>query len=46
MSNCSVIDDAKLKQLGAKGVVNVGSNNLQVILGPLAEKIATEMNSL
>ncbi|HIF9384156.1 TPA: N-acetylglucosamine-specific PTS transporter subunit IIBC [Photobacterium damselae] len=42
----SVIDDAKLKQLGAKGVVNVGSNNLQVILGPLAEKIATEMNSL
>ncbi|PSV27432.1 MULTISPECIES: N-acetylglucosamine-specific PTS transporter subunit IIBC [unclassified Photobacterium] len=42
----SVIDDTKLKQLGAKGVVNVGSNNLQVILGPQAEIIANQMKSL
>ncbi|SKC32448.1 N-acetylglucosamine-specific PTS transporter subunit IIBC [Photobacterium piscicola] len=42
----SIINDAKLKQLGAKGVVNVGSNNLQVILGPQAEIIANQMKAL
>ena len=42
----SIINDAKLKQLGAKGVVNVGSNNLQVIIGPQAEIIANQMKAL
>ena len=42
----TIINDAKLKQLGAKGVVNVGSNNLQVIIGPQAEIIANQMKAL
>jgi PTS system N-acetylglucosamine-specific IIC component len=44
--NRSIIDDSKLKALGAKAVVNVGAANLQVILGPQAESIATQMKSL
>ena len=32
--------------LGAKGVVKLGENNLQVILGPLAEIVAGEMKAI
>lgn len=42
----SIIDESKLKALGAMGVVKMGSNNLQVILGPLAEIIAGEMKNI
>ncbi|KMV30854.1 PTS sugar transporter [Photobacterium swingsii] len=42
----SKIDDAKVKALGAKGIVNVGEKNVQVVLGPQAEIIATEMKQL
>ncbi|KJG11189.1 PTS sugar transporter [Photobacterium kishitanii] len=41
-----IIDDAKLKQLGAKGVVNVGPKHLQVIIGSHAEGVATKMKAL
>ncbi len=40
-----IIDEGKLKELGAMGVVKLGNNNLQVILGPLAEIIAGEMKN-
>ena len=39
-------DERKLKALGAAGVVKLGEQNLQVILGPLAEIIAGEMKAL
>lgn len=42
----SLADEAVLKKLGAKGVVKLGENNLQVILGPLAEIVAGEMKSI
>ena len=42
----SVADEATLKKLGAKGVVKLGENNLQVILGPLAEIVAGEMKKV
>ncbi|WP_108650475.1 N-acetylglucosamine-specific PTS transporter subunit IIBC [Dongshaea marina] len=42
----SIIDDAALKALGAKGVVHLGEKNMQVILGPLADPIATEMKKM
>ena len=42
----SVVDERKLKALGAAGVVKLGEQNLQVILGPLAEIIAGEMKAL
>ncbi|USD64560.1 N-acetylglucosamine-specific PTS transporter subunit IIBC [Vibrio sp. SCSIO 43136] len=42
----SLADEAVLKKLGAKGVVKLGENNLQVILGPLAEIVAGEMKAI
>ncbi|OEF24015.1 N-acetylglucosamine-specific PTS transporter subunit IIBC [Vibrio rumoiensis] len=42
----SIVDEAVLKRLGAKGVVKLGENNLQVILGPLAEIVAGEMKEV
>ncbi len=46
VKDMSIIDEQQLKQLGAMGVVKLGSNNLQVILGPLAEIIAGEMKNI
>ncbi|MBF8999823.1 MULTISPECIES: N-acetylglucosamine-specific PTS transporter subunit IIBC [Vibrio] len=46
VNDTSVIDEKTLKHLGAMGVVKLGENNLQVILGPLAEIIAGEMNTI
>lgn len=42
----SVVNDRVLKSLGASGVVKLGENNLQVVLGPLAEIIAGEMKQI
>ncbi len=42
----TIVDEARLKELGAKGVVHLGEKNMQVIMGPLADPIATEMKSL
>jgi PTS system N-acetylglucosamine-specific IIC component len=41
-----IVDEAKLKAIGAMGVVKLGENNLQVILGPLAEIIAGELKQI
>lgn len=41
-----IVDEAKLKAIGAMGVVKLGENNLQVILGPLAEIVAGEMKNI
>ncbi len=46
LHDMSVVNDAVLKALGAKGIVRLGSNNLQIILGPEAEIIAAEMKSI
>jgi PTS system N-acetylglucosamine-specific IIC component len=42
----SVVSDAELKGLGAMGVVKLGENNLQVIIGPQAESIANRMKAV
>jgi N-acetylglucosamine PTS system EIICBA or EIICB component len=42
----SIVDERKLKALGAAGVVKLGEQNLQVILGPLAEIMAGELKAL
>ena len=39
------IDEAGLKRAGATDVVRLGANNLQVILGPKADTIASEIKS-
>jgi PTS system N-acetylglucosamine-specific IIC component len=46
VNDMSVIDEKTLKTLGAMGVVKLGTNNLQVILGPLAEIVAGEMKAI
>nr|WP_269800755.1 N-acetylglucosamine-specific PTS transporter subunit IIBC [Psychromonas sp. Urea-02u-13] len=42
----SVVSEAELKGLGAMGVVKLGENNLQVIIGPQAESIANRMKAV
>jgi PTS system N-acetylglucosamine-specific IIC component len=46
LKDTSVISEKQLKGLGAMGVVKLGSNNVQVILGPLAEIVAGEMKAI
>lgn len=46
LKDSSLADEKTLKALGAMGVVKLGSNNLQVILGPLAEIVAGEMKKV
>ncbi|MDX1342010.1 MAG: N-acetylglucosamine-specific PTS transporter subunit IIBC [Reinekea sp.] len=46
LKDTSVIDEAGIKALGAAAVVRIGSNNIQVVIGPEAEIIADEMKSL
>jgi PTS system N-acetylglucosamine-specific IIC component len=40
------IKEADMKALGAMGVVKLGENNLQVIIGPQAESIANAMKEI
>ncbi|MGF1736630.1 N-acetylglucosamine-specific PTS transporter subunit IIBC [Photobacterium satsumensis] len=44
--NVSKINKAQLTQLGAKGVINVGDNNVQVVVGTSAESLAGAMKSI
>ncbi|EPA8651546.1 N-acetylglucosamine-specific PTS transporter subunit IIBC [Photobacterium damselae] len=46
LKDSSLADEKTLKALGAMGVVKLGTNNLQVILGPLAEIVAGEMKKV
>lgn len=46
LKDSTLADEKVLKGLGAMGVVKLGSNNLQVILGPLAEIVAGEMKKI
>lgn len=41
----SVLDEPTLKALGAKGILRMGSQNAQVILGPQAESIALKIRA-
>ena len=41
----SKVDESGLKAMGASGVVRLGTDNVQVILGPQAEIVAGEINS-
>lgn len=42
----SLIREVDLKALGAMGVVKIGDNNLQVIIGPQAESIAERIKAV
>ncbi|MCK5819612.1 MAG: PTS transporter subunit EIIBC [Psychromonas sp.] len=42
----SIIKEDEVKALGAMGIVKLGENNLQVIIGPEAESIADKMKKI
>lgn len=46
LNDTSIVDEAALKSIGALGVVKMGNNNLQVIVGTEAEEIAQAMKEL
>ncbi|WP_436357754.1 N-acetylglucosamine-specific PTS transporter subunit IIBC [Brevundimonas sp. CEF1] len=40
------VDEAALKRLGARGVIAPGPNQLQVVLGPIADAVADEIRAV
>ncbi|WP_409422595.1 N-acetylglucosamine-specific PTS transporter subunit IIBC [Pseudaeromonas sp. ZJS20] len=42
----ALLDEAAIRALGAAGVIKLGENNVQVVLGPEAERIAAQMKRL
>lgn len=46
LKDLSLIDEAKVRSLGAMGVVKLGENNLQIIIGPKADSIAQCIKAL
>ncbi len=42
----AAVDAAKLKQLGAAGLVRAGPNALQVVVGPIADQLLGEMRAV
>jgi PTS system N-acetylglucosamine-specific IIC component len=46
LKNRNLINEAGLKSIGAMGVVKLGEQNLQVIIGPQAEVIANDIKAL
>jgi PTS system N-acetylglucosamine-specific IIC component len=46
LADPSRIDEARLKALGAKGIVRPGGGALQVVLGPIADHVAGEMREI
>ncbi|GAK82915.1 PTS system N-acetylglucosamine-specific IIA component, IIB component and IIC component [Vibrio ponticus] len=46
LKDVSLADETTLKALGALGVVKIGENNLQVIVGTEAEMIASQMKQI
>ncbi|MFL6737499.1 MAG: N-acetylglucosamine-specific PTS transporter subunit IIBC [Sphingomonas sp.] len=45
LNNPAAIDEARLKALGARGLVRPGGNALQVVLGPIADQVAGEIRA-
>jgi PTS system N-acetylglucosamine-specific IIC component len=39
------LDEAALKQLGARGVLRITAGNAQVIIGPQADQVASEIHA-
>ena len=45
VADSSLFDEDKLKQLGAMGVLKIGANGAQVVLGPRAESVANSIKA-
>lgn len=42
----SLVDEARLKAIGATGIMKMGGNNIQVIVGTVADPLVTHIKSL
>ena len=45
VSDQAAVDEARLKVLGARGLIRPSANGLQVVLGPIADSVAAEMQA-
>jgi PTS system N-acetylglucosamine-specific IIC component len=45
LADSNAMDEPRLKQLGAKGIVRPGGNAVQVVLGPIADQVAGEIRA-
>ena len=45
VENPDRIDEAALRRLGARGVLKLGSNDVQVVLGPIADGVAGDIRA-
>jgi PTS system N-acetylglucosamine-specific IIC component len=43
LADPGAIDEAALKMLGSRGVLTLGEQNVQVVLGPIADQVAGEI---
>ena len=43
VANQDRVDEAALRRLGARGVLRLGANGLQVVLGPIADQVAGDI---
>jgi PTS system N-acetylglucosamine-specific IIC component len=46
VNNQALVDEANLKQLGARGLIRPSTRDLQVIVGPTADQLAREMREV
>jgi PTS system N-acetylglucosamine-specific IIC component len=46
IADSALVDEAALGKLGARGVIRPGPGSLQVVLGPVADQIAGEINAV
>jgi PTS system N-acetylglucosamine-specific IIC component len=45
LERLDAIDEAALKRLGARGLIRLGKQNLQVVVGPVADQIAGDIRA-
>jgi N-acetylglucosamine PTS system EIICBA or EIICB component len=45
LADSAAVDEPALRALGARGIVRLGGNALQVVLGPIADQVAGEIRS-
>jgi N-acetylglucosamine PTS system EIICBA or EIICB component len=45
LADPAAVDEPALRALGARGIVRPGGNALQVVLGPIADQVASEIRS-
>jgi PTS system N-acetylglucosamine-specific IIC component len=45
LADPNAIDEAALRALGARGVLRLGDHDLQVVLGPIADAVASEIRA-